>query len=153
MADTNIFLSFRLHASPVFDPITGFGGDGVNGTYSLPTGVNLASNLIVPGVFKGCVLDGPFKDYTLHFGPGKLVTDHCLVRGINDSFAIHLNSATMANATRLPTFEFFRIELEGQPFTPTPKIHDSGHFGVGGDMGNYYSSPGGKLPDTTPLTR
>jgi tyrosinase len=101
--------------------------------------------LIFPDLFKGCVLDGPFKDYTLHFGPGKLITDHCLVRGINDSFAIHLNSATIANTTRLPTFELFRIELEGQPITPTPKLHDSGHLGTGGDMSNFYSSPGDPL--------
>jgi len=150
---TQTFLSFSLHASPVFDPVTGFGGDGVTGTYSLPTGVNFTSNLIFPELFKGCVLDGPFKDYTLHFGPGKLITDHCLVRGINDSFAIHLNSVTIANTTRLPTFEQFRIELEGQPITPTPKLHDSGHLGTGGDMSNFYSSPGGKLSIGALLTR
>ena len=49
----------------------------------------------------------------------------------------------MANATSLTTFEEFRIELEGMPFTPTHKMHDSIHFGVGGEMSSFYSSPGG----------
>jgi len=146
MAD-RIVLSFRIHGSPVFDPITGFGGDGVPGTYSLPTDANFTSNIIFPEEFRGCVLDGPFKDYTLHFGPGKLVTDHCLTRGIHEEYAILLTSAAMANATRLPTFDLFHIELEGRPVTPTPKMHDSGHVGVGGEMSNFYSSPGGKFPN------
>jgi tyrosinase len=115
--------------------------------------VNFTSNLIFPDSFKGCVGDGPFKDLTLHFGPGKIVTDHCLTRGFQEAYAATLNSSTMANATRLPTYELFRIELEGRPITPTPKMHDSGHVGVGGEMSNFYSSPGGKLPSSGILSR
>jgi len=125
----------------------------VPGTYSLPPDVNITSNRIFPESFKGCVGDGPFKDYTLHFGPGQLVTDHCLTRDIRDDASIYLNSTAMANATRLPTFELFRIELEGEPITPDHKLHDGGHFGVGGEMSNFYSSPGGKLRGTPLLTR
>ena len=51
----------------------------------------------------------------------------------------------MANATHLPTYEEFRIELEGLPITPTHKMHDGGHYGVGGEMSNFYSSPGGNI--------
>ena len=140
---------FGTHNSPVLDPIPGFGGDGVPETYTLPQDTkdtNFASSRIKPTAWKGCVGDGPFKDYTLHFGPGQLVTDHCLTRDIRDDASIYLNSTAMANATRLPTFELFRIELEGEPITPDHKMHDGGHYGVGGEMSNFYSSPGGKLP-------
>jgi hypothetical protein len=63
--------------SPIFDPITGFGGDGVPGTY-IP--LNTANGVHMPNSFVGCVQDGPFSSYILSLGPGKLITDHCLVR-------------------------------------------------------------------------
>jgi tyrosinase len=141
-------LFFRIHNSPVFDPITGFGGDGVPGTYTLPQNTkdtSFTSSRIKPTAWKGCVGDGPFKDYILHFGPGKLVTDHCLTRDIQDDAARYLTIAAMANATRQPTFELFRLELEGQPHSGVHKMHDSGHNSVSGEMSNYYSSPGGEL--------
>lgn len=141
---TQILLFYRIRNSPVFDPITGFGGDGVPGTYSLPPNVNFTSNKIQPTSWKGCVGDGPFKDYVLHFGPGKLVTDHCLTRDIRDDYNQYLTSAAMANATQQPTFELFRVELEGIPYSGAHKMHDSGHLSVSGEMSNYYSSPGGE---------
>ena len=87
--------------------------------------------------------DGPFSSFTVHLGPGKLVTDHCLVRGIDSSLTQYFTPSAVANATSLPNFELFRIELEGMPFTTTHKMHDSVHGAVGGDMSNFYSSPGG----------
>ena len=98
---------------------------------------------IIPEAFVGCVEDGPFSSYTIHLGPGKLVTDHCLVRGINSTYTQYFTPSAVANATSLPAFEQFRIELEGMPFTPTHKMHDSVHFAVGGEMSNFYSSPAG----------
>jgi len=92
--------------------------------------------------FLGCIQDGPFKDYQLSLGPGKLVTTHCLTRGIDPTDRIYLNSAAVKNTTDCPTYETFRIELEGEPITPTHKMHDGGHAGVGGDMSNFFSSPG-----------
>lgn len=115
------------------------------GTYSLPPDTNLTSNRIDPEAFVGCVPDGPFKNLILHYGPGKLVTTHCLTRNIRADSAQFLDSKTMANATRLPNYEEFRIELEGLPITPTHKMHDGGHYGVGGEMSNFYSSPGGNI--------
>ena len=87
--------------------------------------------------------DGPFTSYTLHLGPGKFVTDHCLARGINITYTEFFTPSAVANATSLPTFEEFRIELEGKPFTPTHKMHGGVHVAVGGEMSNFYSSPGG----------
>lgn len=98
----------------------------------------------IPSKFKGCVGDGPFANLTLHMGPGKLNTTHCLTRGIDNTLRVRLNSAAVANTTKQRTFEDFRVQLEGQPVTDSPRIHDGGHFSVGGDMSNFYSSPGGK---------
>ncbi|KIM46639.1 hypothetical protein M413DRAFT_440244 [Hebeloma cylindrosporum] len=134
-----------ISGSPVFDPVTGFGGNGGPGTYSLPPDTDITANRIDPDAFVGCVQDGPFKDYTLRYGPGQLVTDHCLTRNIRDDSAQFLDSKAMAEATQLPTYEEFRIELEGEPITPTHKMHDGGHYGVGGEMSNFYSSPGDPL--------
>ena len=54
----------------------------------------------------------------------------------------YITSTAVANATIQPTFEIFRVEIEGNP--PIIKAHGGGHLGVGGDLGNLYSSPGGK---------
>ncbi|KAF9558276.1 tyrosinase [Agrocybe pediades] len=136
--DTDSAESF--FASPIFDPDTGFGGNGVPGTYTLPPFGD--DSRINATAFLGCVANGPFKDYKLSLGPGKLITTHCLTRGIDPSDRIYLNSAAVKNTTDLPTYEEFRIELEGEPITPTHKLHDGGHAAVGGDMSNFFSSPG-----------
>ncbi|KAH9478721.1 Tyrosinase P [Psilocybe cubensis] len=128
--------------SPVFDPVTGFGGDGVPGTYTLPPYGN-DSKIYDPHMFVGCVQNGPFAQYPLSIGPGKLVTDHCLTRGINNTYSSkYLSAAAVALATRLPTFELFHVQLEGEPLTPDHGIHDGGHIAIGGEMSNFYSSPG-----------
>ena len=87
--------------------------------------------------------DGPFADYTLKSGPGLFVTEHCLTRGINDSFAIYMNSSAVAYTSSLPTFEQFRVSLEGtvEPLVFAP--HGGGHLAVGGEMTNPFSSPAG----------
>ncbi|KAF8802289.1 tyrosinase [Phlegmacium glaucopus] len=137
--------STPFHNSPVFDPATGFGGTGVPGTYTLPKDEAGTSKFFDPESFVGCVADGPFSSYTIRLGPGKLVTDHCLVRGINSTYTRYFSSSAVANATSLPTFEKFRIELEGMPITPTHKMHDGAHLSVGGEMSNFYSSPADPL--------
>jgi tyrosinase len=114
---------YNFGRSPVFDPKTGFGGNGVGHT--------------------SCVRDGPFSSYQLSLGPGNIVNDHCLQRVFNSSMLPFITSGQVANTTKQPTFELFRVELEGTPVTPTVKVHDGGHFSVAGEMANRYSSPGG----------
>ncbi|KAJ7636904.1 tyrosinase [Roridomyces roridus] len=129
--------------SPVFDPVFGFGGNGLHiPGYAGP--FNNLTNLPgwVSGTGGGCITTGPFASYNLSLGPGTNLTNHCLTRDFHDDFAWVLSSAQVANTTKQPTFESFRIELEGQPVTPTMKLHDGGHFTVGAEMLNTYSSPG-----------
>ena len=135
-----------MRDSPVFDPQLGFGGDGVSGTYQLPPDFNsLVPQKIPidPKAFKGCVQDGPFASSSIRLGPGKLVTEHCLVRGINDTYKQYITPARVWDAITQPTFELFRTEVEGRPVTATPKIHDATHVLIGGDMSNFYSSVAG----------
>ena len=137
--------SRSILASPIFDSMTGFGGDGVPGTYTLPSYLPPTSSIMASS-FVGCVLDGPFArgNYTIHLGPGKLITSHCLVRGIDNKYDKFLSSEAVGRAMSQPTFEKFRVELEGTPTVEHPNEHGSGHLVVGGDLGNLYSSPGGQ---------
>ena len=119
------------------------GGDGVPGTYTVPPDPANTSR-ILPWAYRGCVQDGPFADYTIKLGPGLLVTEHCLTRGINDTSNVYLNSPAIAYTSSLPTFEQFRVALEGtlDPLVLGP--HIGGHVAVGGEMSNFFSSPAGK---------
>lgn len=136
-----------MRDSPIFDPQSGFGGDGVPNTYTLPTNwTTVISKVpIDPWAWKGCVRDGPLASYKIQLGPGQLATEHCLVRSINDTYKPYITSKSVLNATKQPNFELFRVELEGRPVTSTPKAHDGAHVLVGGDMSNFYSSVAGGL--------
>ena len=93
----------------------------------------------------GCVQDGPFANFKVHLGPGKTITEHCLMRGIDDEFTQSLSAAAVDKALNQPTFEKFRVELEGGEDRPAE--HGSGHLVIGGDLGNLYSSPAGVYLD------
>lgn len=116
-------------------------------------------------------MDGPFgynasdpNSFAVHVGPGKLVTTHCLVRRIDDSYKRFLSADVVKHALEQQTYEQFRLALEGgaddddseneesqhereeavpdNDSTPVSE-HASGHMVVGGELGNLYSSPGG----------
>ncbi|KAF9052157.1 hypothetical protein BJ165DRAFT_1340679, partial [Panaeolus papilionaceus] len=132
----------RLLDSPIFDPVTGFGGDGVEGTYSLNfTDQEMDFNGVNPDMFHGCVMDGPFAypGFKVHLGPGFLVGDHCLTRGVSDSIQKKLNSSIVEKALMQPTFDKFRVALEEGKGDGAE--HGAGHFAVGGEFANLYSSP------------
>jgi len=91
------------------------------------------------------VKDGPFAGYTLKLGPGLLVTEHCIIRGVNDTKSVYTNSSVIAYTLSLPTFEQFRLALDGMNGVPNNiGPHGGGHGLVGGEMTNFFSSPGGK---------
>ncbi|KAL0569491.1 hypothetical protein V5O48_012473 [Marasmius crinis-equi] len=136
-------------ASPVFDPVYGFGGNGEDipgyqgqfGNFSAIPGWSTETT-----TGGGCVLDGPFASYNLSLGPGPILNlERCLSRSFSSAFLFTFTKEQVANATRLPTFELFRIELEGRTVTPTAKPHDGMHYTLGGDMRNTYSSPADPL--------
>lgn len=82
-------------------------------------------------------------------GPGLLNTEHCLTRGLNSTFTPYLTSSAVAQTLTYPTFDEFRVQLEGF-LTPTfyPGAHIAGHSSAGGEMSNFFSSPGGQLLQT-----
>jgi tyrosinase len=109
-------------ASELFDPTLGFGGDG--------TGA------------EGCIQTGPFANYTLHTGPGFDNTDHCIERYISDTNSEDSATQFVEECLALPTFAEAWPCIQNRP-------HLGGHNGVGGEMANAISSPGGKIPSTT----
>ncbi|TFK24177.1 Di-copper centre-containing protein [Coprinopsis marcescibilis] len=134
--------SLPLKNSPIFDPVTGFGGDGVPGTYKLPPdpkGESFAGN----SNYKGCVGDGPFAGVLVHRGPGKMITTHCIVRGIDESWRRGVVSTNVNNIiTTSTSYERFRLAIDD---FMRGHIHGSGHGIVGGEMLNIYSAGAGPL--------
>ena len=75
-ASMRLIFVHSLLESPVFDAVTGFGGNGVPGAYTLPVDPDGTNKFYIPSSFVGCVQDGPFASYVICLGPGKLITDH-----------------------------------------------------------------------------
>ncbi|KFZ01651.1 hypothetical protein V501_09890 [Pseudogymnoascus sp. VKM F-4519 (FW-2642)] len=134
--------------SPVFDPATGFGG---NGPYINSTD-DASVRLHIPGkTGGGCVLNGPFKDMSVNMGPG-LNNDynpHCLTRDFSPWLATQklqfINSFTPFLQT---TFSKFDVAVQGSIDVAGLTYHGGGHLSVGGDlgtMGDVYASPGDPL--------
>ncbi|EJT73696.1 hypothetical protein GGTG_07552 [Gaeumannomyces tritici R3-111a-1] len=122
--------------SPVFDPATGFGGDGRR----MPAGA-------APG-FERCVADGPFANTNLTIGMGWPDVNtvgnrrHCFTRELNnasgrdadgnmivgDMQAAAYNTRVMRTVDGLPTYALMHDMLEGLP-------HAQVHSIIFGDMG------------------
>ena len=95
----------NITSSPVFDPITGFGGNGSS-----------------PSL---CVTDGPFKNLTLHIATNFTASNYCMTRNFSPC---SFKSAAQKNVDKcmlLQTFEEARNCLENGP-------HAAGHSGVSG---------------------
>ncbi len=118
----------------VWDPVTGFGG---NGNQTLTTwGTN-------------CVLNGPFATLQLKYWNTE-VRPHCLLRvfepgypeyGIIEMLGANYSPQVMATVNAETTYDGFRNAFENGP-------HGAVHQGVGnfaGDMGPQLSSPNGKF--------
>ncbi|KAF9892078.1 hypothetical protein FE257_002484 [Aspergillus nanangensis] len=108
------------------------------------------------GTGGGCVQSGPFKDFEVHMGPFNpnlslaytpLPNDafaykpRCLSRNFNTNFTSRWNTKHTVKSLLAAKniVEFLRI------MEPTPPdsmgAHGGGHQGIGGDMGDLFSSP------------
>ncbi|KAK1221840.1 hypothetical protein PQX77_015340 [Marasmius sp. AFHP31] len=132
-------------ASPIWDPVHGFGGNGVHiPNYNGPFNNNSNFNGWVVGANTGggCIQDGPFKDYMLALGPGPVLNqDRCITRDWIPTYFPMVSAGAVAQVLNSPNFEAFRVDLEGV-ITPQVKVHDGGHLAVGGEMHDLYSSNG-----------
>ncbi|KAJ2921487.1 hypothetical protein H1R20_g15607, partial [Candolleomyces eurysporus] len=139
--------------SPIFDPVTGFGGNGVPGTYTPPPSTGFPG---FPGGFpgfpgggggtSGCVSTGPFNTTKVNLGPGSAIGEHCLVRGFNEGMKSSLVSSNVRTVLSQTTFESFRTTLEnGGRGIAGMGLHGGGHAVVGGELLDPFSSPGDPL--------
>ncbi|KAH6650363.1 hypothetical protein F5144DRAFT_555984 [Chaetomium tenue] len=131
-------------SSPIFDPATGFGGNG-----AFVAG-DPANPMEVPGrTGGGCVQDGPFAGIPdmVHLGPMDAVTynPQCLKRDFSPYFAgryLAMNQTQLTLAA--PDFGAFDRVVEGGPSFEASGVHGGGHYGVGGtygQIGDLYTSP------------
>ncbi|PVI02922.1 Di-copper centre-containing protein [Periconia macrospinosa] len=107
----------NFKSSIVLDPVTGFGGDG--------TGP------------KGCIQDGPFKDYISPIGTYANSSAHCISRTIDECQSSKAAAVYLNQCTEKQTFGEFWPCMEELP-------HDGLHQGIGGIM-KYFGSPGDPL--------
>ncbi|KAK3390616.1 amino acid transporter [Podospora didyma] len=106
----------NLRGAAVFDPISGFGGDGV--------GPDL------------CIGDGPFVNLTLRFNEDLAFDEpYCLVRNMSECLFQGAAPSFVNDCLGAETYVDAWACLEKSP-------HISGHWGVGGTMSNTLLSPG-----------
>ncbi|KAK3997446.1 tyrosinase [Cladorrhinum sp. PSN332] len=131
-------------SSPVFDPVTGFGGNGP----FIPS--DPPGPFEVPGrTGGGCVVDGPWAGLndTVHLGPMEsyAYNPQCLRRDLSPYFAgryLALNQTLLTLSQ--PDFGWFNTLVEGFPSFEASGVHGGGHYGVGGtlgQMGDLFLSP------------
>lgn len=95
-----------IQTAAIFDPATGFGGDGSGSL--------------------GCVIDGPFAGLVLHLS-GYGLEDYCLSRGFNQSFFGMANSTYVNECMARPNYADAWYCWYSSP-------HTAGHKGVGGTV-------------------
>ena len=127
--------------SPIFSASTGFGGDG--------SFVDASGPFVVPGhTGGGCVMNGPFVNMEVHVGPqGSLTrTNRCLKRDFAADIVYDFANTKKVNCVlSKTTFTEFTRAIDGEPNWTAMGIHGPGHFGVGGEAGDMFSSPGEPL--------
>lgn len=124
-------------ASPIFDPVYGFGG---NGAYIADvSNLTQTSGVPVPGRSGGgCITDGPFANLTVNMGGASTAyTPHCLRRDVAPEFSMRVCSAAEVNWTlTADTFATFDMSVEALNLTlDGTTTHSCGHWGVGGQVG------------------
>jgi tyrosinase len=119
-----------LSKSPLFDPISGFGG---NGKKIDPNPAHF------PGTGGGCIFNGPFANHTLRIGPRALMkvnNTRCLTRDFHpQDFESSASRKMVAQALKSKTFVDLQANLERPPFDKAEwGLHAIGHSGVGGEV-------------------
>ncbi|EJT80830.1 hypothetical protein GGTG_00824 [Gaeumannomyces tritici R3-111a-1] len=144
--------------SPLFDGSdSSLSGDGDfwehNGTVIGP------GNVFVPsGRGGGCVTSGPFANTTINLGPirpamrgllpsptGPLgYNPRCLRRDLSatilSTYMTFENLLNITTGDASANIRLFQDELQGRAASGFPGMHSAGHFGVGGEAGDIYSS-------------
>ncbi|KAI5859643.1 Di-copper centre-containing protein [Durotheca rogersii] len=137
-----------VEKSPVFD-----GSEtsmGSNGEYV----ENPGNPFFGRGTGGGCVKEGPFKNYTVNFGPNTSRTPlvpnpRCLKRDLNTQICAQWASLRNTTETIIesPDIALFQANLQGDYRWPEARkwgfaVHGGGHFSIGGDPGgDFYFSP------------
>lgn len=139
-----------MQNSPIWDPETGFGGNGafIEDTSAFPPVYK--NPISIPGrTGGGCVTDGPWANHTVTMGPGNTtaLTERCLRRDFSpELFARTLNSSVVSFVMSATNYFDFEHRVEGLALgIPAMSLHGGGHLAIGGDIGdmsNTYTSPG-----------
>jgi tyrosinase len=131
--------SVDLYASPIFDNILGFGGDGEYNA-SAPDHAGGSQG-------GGCIKSGWFKNLQVHLAPGNSTAvgvERCVTRNLHQIAAtLWLTSEREADVLSKGTYEEFALTLEGGVNLVTDLgMHGAGHFALGGEMIDMWTSPG-----------
>jgi tyrosinase len=148
----------NLRASPIFDGSdTSMGSDGSfvkhNGS------VGGAGKIFLPsGEGGGCITSGPFKNVQTNLGPNSptmagevkvnetfVYNPRCLKRDLTTYASSNwLTTENLYNLTLGPASQSiatFQNELQGRFDQGFLGLHAAGHFSIGGDAGDFFSSP------------
>lgn len=124
-------------------------------TFSIPGRPVITIN-IPAGSGGGCVTKGPFADFVLPFGEVNTSIDatlldnpknlapkpHCLRRDLTSRIASSLTQEAVDTVLQTSDIASFQTVL-GQGTVPgVLGVHGAGHFAVGRDMSDTFSSPG-----------
>lgn len=139
----------QFNASPIFDPVYGFGGNGVNGSVTDPPGPTAG----IGNPLGSCVANGPFADYKITLDPGPpangILTANEAGRCLKRNFFTALADQTFQWTKQLepllaqPNYLNFtwyidhNVTATGGPFGP----HGGGHISVGGEVSLSFLSP------------
>ncbi|KAI1866490.1 hypothetical protein JX265_007791 [Neoarthrinium moseri] len=140
-------------ASPIFDPVYGFGGNGpyIEDISGFPQ--DWRSSVEVPKrTGGGCITDGPFAGHNVSMGPGNhtVYNPQCIRRDFSPWLATQSLNSNIYEFTQNAS-SFFELTSRTEGVSLEIKdmaLHGGGHLSVGGGIGqmsNVYSSPGDPL--------
>jgi tyrosinase len=115
--------AFAFVSSPLFDAVYGFGLNGAR----IP--VNQSNNEVPGRTGGGCVMDGPFRNMTVHLGPFASLArnDQCLRRDLAPGYAAeYLGRDKLDLVLGQKDYGWFARTLEGGTAFNESQIHAGG---------------------------